>query len=362
MRGAAIAAILSASCAWSQSARDSYRNPYQAWRQTAPALEESASAPTAAFADQVRASSEAAQVFFNARAASLLTPFPEVADQLAWSSRPLATAETLLTVPQEVQQLLAVAAAKVGNDINSLTAPAEKDAAIRRFRQSIERERAALRALMDTLAAARMPLTALIDASDEAEIQRALTGQALSSAAGRRTQLSEHLKREAADWATYYKDLQEGATANRTLTSALTSNATPAAGASPTPGAAKITRPNPNGPPALARYTGEWEFPTKGLYYGRRPDSADLVVQETNGMLGGTLTAKYSGPAAELKIQFQGPVQEGRTQTFPVQFPNGENGSVELIPGTAINLLEINFVAPSTTGPINAANLVLVKR
>ena len=240
----AILAIAMATAAWAQP------NPkalYQAWRQSAPALEETAGAPTAVFADQVRASSEAAQAFFNARAASLLAPYPSIAEHAAWGSRPLATAETLLTVPQEVQQLLAVAAAKTSSDINGLTPAAEKDAAIRRFKQSIERERAALRALMDALAAQKGPLTELIEASDGAEIQRALIGQTLASAAGRRTQLSEHVKREAADWGIYYKDLLEGATANRTLTSAVTPPGAPA------PSAAKITRPNPNGPMPLTR-------------------------------------------------------------------------------------------------------------
>src|SRR4051812_3691413 len=105
MRYAALFSILIASSAAAQSVRESYRTPYQAWRLKAPALEESASAPTTAFPEQVRATSEAAQAFFNARAAAFLNPHPEAAEQTAWGTRPLATAEPLLSVPSEVQQM-----------------------------------------------------------------------------------------------------------------------------------------------------------------------------------------------------------------------------------------------------------------
>ncbi len=132
------------------------------WRRTA-------GAPTAAFTDQVRASSEAAQTFFNARAAALLTPYAGVAEQAAWGARPLATAEPLLTVPQEVQQLLAVAAAKIGSNINAF--PRGRQRSRHPARSSVDGAGArGLRALMDSMAAAKAPLTELIDASDEAEV------------------------------------------------------------------------------------------------------------------------------------------------------------------------------------------------
>ena len=354
MRRTILTALVLSTPVWAQA---NPKSLYQAWRQAAPALEETAGAPTAAFTDQVRASSEAAQTFFNARAAALLTPYAGIVDQAAWGTRPLATAEPLLTVPQEVQQLLAVAAAKIGSNINAFPAD-DKDPAIRRVRQSMERERAALRALMDSIAAAKGPLTELIEASDEAEVQRALTGQALASAVGRRTQLSEHVKREAADWSIYYKDLLEGALAtSRNLSTSGTTTST-----GPAPATAKITRPNPNAPPSVTRFTGEWEFPAKGLFYGRKPDEVELVIRDDNGTLSGALTARYSAPTANLSLQFQSGVQEGRTQTFTVPLANGVSGRIELIPGTAINLLEVNFESPAGSAPVTSANFVLVKR
>ncbi len=285
--------LLAAAPAWSQTARDSYRVPYQAWRQAAPALEQDASAPTPAFADQLRASTEAAQKFFSARAAYLAAAQPSAVEQTAWASKPLATAETMLATPPAVEQLLAVTAAKVGAGIGSFRAD-DKDEAIRRVRQALERERAALKALTDAISARKASMPALLDAGDEAEIQRASVFQTLNAANGRRNQIAEHVKREGADWTAYYRDLQEGA-GSRSLTSAATS---------PSAAPAKILRPATAGQVPLSRYTGEWVFPSKGLYYGPQPESVEMTVQESNGRMSGTLTAKFLAPAGTVKFEF----------------------------------------------------------
>ena len=87
-----------------------------------------------------------------------------------------------------------------------------------------------------------------------------------------------------------------------------------------------------------------------------------MVIQESNGALSGALNARYSAPAADLRLQFQGRALEGKTQSFTVPLADGANGKIELIPGTAINLLEVNFESPAGSGPITSANFVLVKR
>jgi len=335
---------LAASSVFAQGNRDSYQIPYRAWRQAAPGLEKDAGTPGAAFAEQLKNAAESAQVFWNARAAYFETQAGG-AELLTWAGKPLASAEKALTVPQEMQQLLAVAAAKAGNNIGAFPAD-DKDPAIRRVRQAMERERAALRALMDTLDANKASLTELIDVSDDAEIQRALAYQALVAEAGRRTQLAEHVKREAADWAQYYKDLGEGS--NRTSTSS----------AAPAPSPAKIIRPN-SGQMQIARFTGEWIFPNKGLFYGPQPEMVELVVEENGGRITGKLTAKFLMPMATLTFDFQGPVQQAKTLTFPMQAADGASGSIELIQGSAYNLLEVNFTSTAQPG---SGNFVLVKR
>lgn len=335
--------LLAAGSAWAQNTRENYRTPYQAWRQAAQTLEQDAAAPPPAFSDQVRSSVEAAQKFFSARAAYLTSAQPNAAEQTAWASQPLATAEALLTTPQALDQLMAVTAAKVSSGIGAFRAD-DKDEAIRRVLQALERERAALKALTDAMAARKASLPALLDTSDEAEIQRASVFQTLNAANGRRNQLAEHVKREATDWTAYYRDLQEGA-GGRAITGAAT------------PAPAKILRTAANGQIPLSRYTGEWMFPGKGLFYGPQPESVEMTVQESNGRMSGTLTAKFLAPGGTVKFDFQGAVQQAKTQSLPLQTADGATGSVELIPGSAINLIEVNFQAAGSAG-----NFILVKK
>jgi hypothetical protein len=103
-------------------------------------------------------------------------------------------------------------------------------------------------------------------------------------------------------------------------------------------------------------------FPNKGLFYGPTPESVELTVTESNGRISGTLVAKFITPLATLNLDFQGQLQTGRTQTFPVQFSDGATGSIELIPGSAINLLEVNFQSTPRGGSVSTANFVLVRR
>jgi hypothetical protein len=107
----------------------------------------------------------------------------------------------------------------------------------------------------------------------------------------------------------------------------------------------------------MTRYTGDWLFPAKGLYYGQQPESVELTIQESNGRINGTLTAKFLMPAQTVKFDFQGATQQAKTQTLPLQTSDGATGSVELIPGSAINLLEVNFQAAGAAG-----NFILVKK
>jgi len=350
---------------WAQAGRDSYRVPYQAWRQTAPALEQDAATPTATFATQVQASTQAMQAYLQARAAFITTPLAASVEQAKWLGQPFARAEALLTSPTEVQQLLAVTAAKVATSINSYPAN-DKDLVIRQLRQALERERAALRALTDTITTHKSSITELIDLTDVAEVERGFASQALSSATGRRGQIAAHIQREATDWAEYYRNLGEGAAAGGRTTGPIAPTITSIAGA-PNPAPAKITRPAANGQLPLSRYTGEWMFPSKGLFYGPQPEAVELAVQENNGRITGTLTARFAMVAGSrenptLTLEFQGPVLQAKTQTFPLQTNDGASGTIELIPGSAFNLLEVNIQIEARPNKVGSTNFVLVKR
>ena len=353
--------------AWAQAGREGYRVPYQTWRQTAPALEQDAATPGPVFAAQVQASTQAMQGFMKAREAYITAPQPGAAEQAKWVGQPLTRAEALLNTPPEMQQLLAVAGAKVATSINSYPA-ADKDPAIRQLRQALERERAALRALTETMAAHKTSVTELIDLTDQAEVERGPVSQAYASATGRRTQLAAHIQRETADWTEYYKHLAEGSVSGgRTTGTVAAAPITVAAGAPNPPAPAKVTRPTANGQIPLSRYTGEWVFPTKGLFYGPQPETVELVVKENSGRIAGTLTARFAAQAGSrenptLTLEFQGPVLQGKTQKFPLQTNDGATGTIELIPGSAFNLLEVNVQAEARPNKIGSTNFVLVKR
>jgi hypothetical protein len=300
-------------------------------------------------------SAEAAEVFWNTRAAYFATLQAGSAEQAQWVATPLANAEAALTTPQTVQQMLAAATVKVNASITAFPAD-DKDAAIRRIRQALERERSALRALSASLDARNAQLMGLLDVTDEAEMQRAYANQALASAAARRSQLEEHVRREATDWAEYYRDLLTGATSSGRSPVPSVSGA-----ASDDPAGARIVRPAPNTVP-LTRYTGQWIFPTKGLFYGPEPSSVDMSIQESDGNMTGTLSARFLSPEGTIRLEFQGPVQQTKTQTFASRSSDGSSGTIELIPGSAFNLLEVNFRSASQSAALGAGNFILVKR
>ena len=121
-------------------------------------------------------------------------------------------------------------------------------------------------------------------------------------------------------------------------------------------------------PLSLLRYTGAWVFPsTNGLYHGPQPEVIDLVVREDNGHASGTLLARFKLPPGspgdpELRLDFAGDFKNTRNQTFALETSEGAMGSIELIPGPAFNLLEVNFQTEMKPGKVRQANFMLIKK
>jgi hypothetical protein len=98
-----------------------------------------------------------------------------------------------------------------------------------------------------------------------------------------------------------------------------------------------------------------------------QPESADLVVREENGQASGTLTARFRLPAGStdnpaVRFDFAGAFGTSRTQRFAVTTGGGTAGTLELIPGPAFNLLEVNFSIGDKPGMIRQGNFLLIKR
>jgi hypothetical protein len=102
-------------------------------------------------------------------------------------------------------------------------------------------------------------------------------------------------------------------------------------------------------------------------YHGIQPESADLVVREENGKASGTLTARFRLPAGSadnpmVRLDFAGAFGGARAQKFAITTAGGATGTLELIPGPAFNLLEVNFNTGDRPGTIRQGNFMLIKK
>ncbi len=172
---------------------------------------------------------------------------------------------------------------------------------------------------------------------------------------------SAEIAREAAAWAEYYRKMGEGAQGVAAPITAVTPGAPAAVLNNP------IVAPPTITPLPLSRYVGAWTFPIKGLYHGAEPEFIDVLVHEDNGHVKGTAFARFKLPPGNtgdpvLRFDFAGDFQPTRNQVFNLVTTDGAKGTIELIPGSAFNLLEVNFQTESRPGKIRQADIVLVKK
>lgn len=354
--------VTTGAATWAQANRDTYRVPYKAWRESAPELEREAGTPTPEFAMRAEAAAKASQDYFNARAGFITAP----ADQLRWAQAPIAVPSPVLDNRPEVQRLLGSSSDYLTKTI--ATFAGVKDPAIQQVRQAMERERAALKSLDDAITARKSALTAAVEASEDADALRAGVLQSLMIATVGRTRLADQFRKEGAQWSVYYRGLIDGAVSTaRPAGPANPPVTTTSVSAPPAPAAPAKPTPRTAGQFPLARYVGEWVFPNRGLFYGAQPESIQLIVNEENGRMFGTMNARFTlspGNTTDpvLKFTFEGMIQPGRSQSFPLMTESGAMGTLELIPGSAFNLLEVTFETGPSVGKVRSGNFVLLKR
>ncbi len=370
-----ITAFALATAGFAQAPPDSnaaQQEAYRHWRETDPNLERdatSAGATLGARADKV--ASEAAKYFSlrkdylegraadARRAASLLEPVNIAPDAPPNLDRFLTSQDTILK-----------------STIDTLAR--DPDRAIQQLRAALERERVAVTAVATALKDSQKSQEAAAQSSRAAEDERAKAlDDYQKSAAG--LQESEQLSDQSgAAWAGYYRALSDAA---RAAVTPVTSSgpALPAVGRepaasnpAPVPASVNVTAPAPAARPMppvpLVRYVGEWTYPTVGAHFhGMQPESAELVVREENGGASGTLTARFRLPAGSadnpvVRFDFAGPFGSARAQKFAATTAGGAAGTLELIPGPAFNLLEVNFSTEDKPGTIRQGNFLLIKR
>ena len=334
-------------CAGAQTSRDAYRAAYRAWRTADPTLEQDAASAGPAFRTRAEQASALAAAYGAAKSEYLQQAASAEENRAGW----------LTTPPQAISPMLdenavALAASEdrtVKRTMDSFAA--DPDAGIRELRGMLGREDAALTALTAAMAQRRRA------ADDLKKANTSLAETELAALDAYKTvdlsvkEAGSDAGAETVAWGDYYHLLSEaggGATGAPATTSAV-------------PKAVVVPLP-------LLRYTGAWIFPAQGgLYHGAQPEFVDLVVHEDNGHATGTLFARFKLPPGstgdpELRFDFAGDFQATRNQKFQLTTSENATGTIELIPGPAFNLIEINFQTEAKPGKVRQGNFILVKK
>jgi hypothetical protein len=342
-----------------QRPRDDYRAAYRQWRQTDPNLEREADAGGTAIAQRAdRMAAEAAKSAA-ARKAFLEAASDDEAQHVSWLENAGAGAAAAAKSINDVQ-FVAAETALVSRTVDTFAN--DPDRGIQQLRQSLVRERMALEAL-NTAIAQRKKAAEAVNASAGAIEQSRIKAleQSRAMLEGLKSAASD-TAREAAAWAEYYRKLGEGARGTAVPITEVQPGASPATLNNPVPAPPTVT------PLPLARYTGAWTYPqTNGLYHGAQPEFIDLLVSEEKGRAIGSAFARFKLPPGStgdpiLRFDFSGTFQPNRRQVFNLVTADGAKGTIELIPGPAFNLLEINFQTEIKPGKIRQADVVLVKK
>jgi hypothetical protein len=214
-------------------------------------------------------------------------------------------------------------------------------------------------ALSETIQARRKTITATLETAAALEQARAKSAQTFGDQASQYSRAVAQVEKERAAWADYYEKLAQGIQA---------ANAPPPPATVPT----SVTTAAPRsvsvpGIP-LARYVGSWTYPAvNGIFHGAQPESVELEVREQNGHAEGTLLGRFkpspgNASGSGLRFAFEGDLTATPTQRFKLMTSDGTSGTLELIPGPAFNLLEVNFLTDPRANAIRAGNFILVKK
>jgi hypothetical protein len=345
---AAPGALLGLACVLillAQSPRDSYHAAYAVWRQADPNLERDAASPQPGFAERVEKVAQAAAAYGKARASFLRSSARQDLGPLAEPFKP----ELELLPNRDLQAFVASETKSVEANIKRFEN--DRDPGIVQWRQALERERAAL-ANLGTATVDRQTATAkAATPMAAAEVSRVEVVARYSQFNTALVQASDIMGLEATAWAEYYHTL-----------SMVGSPVTPTR-ITGGPSASQNVPPIP-----LIRYTGTWSFPAAtGIFTGAKPEFVDLAVHEEGGQLNGSFYGRFTLPPGAktdpvLRFDFSGALSAARTQSLTLETAEGAKGVIELIPGGAFNLLEVNFHTDPKPGKLQQGNMVLLKK
>jgi hypothetical protein len=338
-----------------QTGRDAYRQAYDTWRQAQSTVERDAGTEGVSVIPRVDRAAAAEASFGAARTAYLKS-----VSQDATRRRQLLQAPGTRPSPDLAPPAVA---AVVTSNLQTVTTTIARfandpDRGIQQLRQALERERVALAALNDAIDARQKTVAAASAKAATLEQVRAKTAEAFDDQTAQLSQAVAELDREGAAWTNYYAKLTQAI-------QIASVPPPPPVSAAPVPSTPAAAKASVNSVP-LPRYVGAWTFPTvNGIFHGAQPEFVDMVVHEQNGRIDGTLFGRFKvvpGTDPLVRFDFQGDFGSGATQRFPLVTSDSAQGTIELIPGPAFNLLEVNFQTEPKANKIRVGNFILVKK
>jgi hypothetical protein len=360
-------------CALAQEGRQAYQEAFRNWRQTDPSLEkDAATAGTALEARSQKVAQEAAK--YAAARKAFLDLQQGTMDASGRSLEPVAAAPAAPELTRNAELGVATASSAASSSIQAIGG--DPDRGLQQLRQSIEQERAALTILASAIQDRQTAIATATKTSEAVEQARTKVADHYQSLAMALQQASQETSRQGSAWADYYRTLSDGArgvqpggappvtggvVTGGVVTGGVVTGVRPVNPA-PAPSGRSIT------PVPLSRYVGAWTYPVRNtLFHGAEPEFVDLVVHEDNGQAAGTLYARFKLPFGSsgdpiLRFDFAGSFQNARSQSFSLETSEGAKGTIELIPGPAFNLLEVNFTTEARPRKVRQANFLLVKR
>ncbi len=342
-----------------QRSRDDYRAAYRGWRQTDPNLEREAATGGEQIVQRAdRMAAEAAKSAA-ARKAFLEETAQDETHQVEWVENAALNPESPAVSANDTQ-LIASEAATVTRTIDTFAGNSDKG--MQQLRQALARERVALDTLAPVIAQRKKAAEAVNASAGAIEQARTKALEQSRAMLEGLTDATADTAREAAAWAEYYRKIGEGARGAAAPITEIAPGVPAATLNNPAPAPPTVT------PVPLTRYVGAWTFPgTNGLYHGAQPEFFDVLVHEEKGRASGTAFARFKIPAGStgdpiLRFDFSGTFQPTQRQVFNLVTTDGAKGTIELIPGSAFNLLEVNFQTEIRPGKIRQADVVLVKK
>jgi hypothetical protein len=366
-----VAILIVAVFALAQEGREAYQEAFRSWRQVDPNLERDAATAGAALGARAeKVSAEAAKyaaarkAFLDLQQGTMDASGRSLEAVAAPSEAPESTRNSELNV--------ATASSAASSSIEAIGS--DPDRGLQQLRQSIERERVALTVLGNAIRDRQTAIATATRATEAVEQARVKVADHYQSLAMALQQAGQETSRQGSAWADYYRTLSDGARGVQPagaapVTGVVTGVVTGgAAGVRPVSPAPVTPSGRSLAPVPLSRYVGAWTYPVRNtLFYGAEPEFVDLVVHEENGQATGTLYARFKLPQGSsgdpiLRFDFAGSFQNARSQSFNLETSDGAKGTVELLPGPAFNLIEVNFLTEALPGKVRQANFLLVKR